>query len=1576
MKRLSVALTLLVLPFAAQVRADVGADNPAGVAGSFNGQITTGCSYDAYTGNAMRSVTDISVVSVGEYPLALVRTANSRGVGIANTFGSPGHWNHNYNWILENSESRTTQNFQPSSYTVDFPDGRVETFKQVSVSWDSMWRVVSTTAAPLGVRERLAPLYTIPGNNMLVDLILPDGGKVEFLASQQSFVKNGTTYYYYHYVAQALIDPYGLRTNFAYNSDGTLQKVTEPAGRYLQFSYATVGSTKVISYVKEFINNVQKRSVQYNYGSRAYSPGTTAYTTLDSVEYYGHPEWWKAQYQYQAPNNSGNANGVPLLWTSDDPMYSGPMHKIAYAYKTGNNQDGTPAVYGQILSENYYNGTVGSAVSTLTVTGSATRQEMRGDGKTRTLTYGTSSLSGFLVNWTDFTGNTTSQGYDSYKYVNSVTDRNFHTTNYTCDSVTGNVKTVQFPAIATPSPAPRGTLNYVYTNNYYLHTSQDEAGNITTYNRDPNNNRVTGISYPDTGSEAFSYDSNHFYQLKSHTMATGGVESWTYDSYNRKDTYRNPDTVTPANPTARYGYEDHDWVSDITGVLGSTLGDQNATTSYTYNLRGQVLTTTYPLEIFTNERRRVTNTYNTTTGDGTLLSRIDHFNHADHTTNYTYDDFRRLKSVVAPDRGDGTGSHTTFFYYDANGNGDDYRFADSRGTWLVLPSGKKTNTHYDDNRRKDYVIVGYGSGDAAKTSYNYDNVGNVIKVTAPEQQPGGQFANTSPTQTDYDERNRPWRVTDALGNFTTTTYDAFGHTKSVTRPNNQTITNDSFDQMNRVTQQTATDMGTTKYTYLPGSGLLHTMQDPRQVTFGGVYTYQYDGMGRKLSVLYPPDSSSPPVQAVENFTYDTSSTGPRLATGTLYQYLNRNGKTQTFAYDGLNRMVSFSWNDNVTPSTLFWYDGLSRLTDVNTDNYNITVHRAYFDDNLLESETENTSGIGGTSKTVSYGYDADGNRASLAYPDNSYSFTCGYNGRNQLYSIASGSTGLATYFYNLNGDMTAVWRNTPTTTSSYTYDALDRITHIQHDLFRDTRTFDYDYDSVGNRKWSKYEDGYGDVFGYDHNDQVISTQFEVPHPDATPVGPQTIFYDGAGNRTTFQPYSTQDTYVVNQLNEYTTRTQSADNPFRPTPTPRPRPTPTPRPTPPGQQTAAYDYAGNMTIGFDGSVYAYDAQNRLKSAIYGTASITFTYDGLNRQVSRTVTSAGPSTVTFCVWDTWNLIEEYQSGNNVTAQYLYGPNGLVKNLTNGNSYFQDGSGSTSYLTDQIGNVIESYLYDVQGTPMIYDQNKNLLSASAYGVRHLFAGQQWYKEIGLYDLRNRFYSPDTGRFLQPDPIGFWGDSKNLYRYVQNNPAKWCDPLGLGIWRFLMDLCGAGGETATAEQVVVTGSFPGGNPTGENPGNPGVNFVDVGNPEWGNGPGAGPGGPGEGGPEKGNKDKGLSGGPDDKKTPKDNTPPTNPQDNAPSTIAPNPPNPSVTNPANQASATPTGPPTPPPGSASFPSNPNAWTWGGLGSKMGTGFISGFIVGGVVTENPATAFATGLITGGTNGIIYVLEHPEGPGGG
>jgi RHS repeat-associated protein len=53
--------------------------------------------------------------------------------------------------------------------------------------------------------------------------------------------------------------------------------------------------------------------------------------------------------------------------------------------------------------------------------------------------------------------------------------------------------------------------------------------------------------------------------------------------------------------------------------------------------------------------------------------------------------------------------------------------------------------------------------------------------------------------------------------------------------------------------------------------------------------------------------------------------------------------------------------------------------------------------------------------------------------------------------------------------------------------------------------------------------------------------------------------------------------------------------------------------------------------------------------------------------------------------------------------------------------------------------------------------------------FTGQRFEKGLGLYDYGARWYDPELGRFLQPDPVvpqPFDPQSLNRYSYVRNNP------------------------------------------------------------------------------------------------------------------------------------------------------------------------------------------------------------------
>ena len=177
-------------------------------------------------------------------------------------------------------------------------------------------------------------------------------------------------------------------------------------------------------------------------------------------------------------------------------------------------------------------------------------------------------------------------------------------------------------------------------------------------------------------------------------------------------------------------------------------------------------------------------------------------------------------------------------------------------------------------------------------------------------------------------------------------------------------------------------------------------------------------------------------------------------------------------------------------------------------------------------------------------------------------------------------------------------------------------------------------------------------------------------------------------------------------------------------------------------------------------------------------MTMTYDARNRVVSRSVNG---DTETF-VYDGWKLIEDYDSNGTEDAWYVNGPGAdeiLTRNPTIGETsyYTQDGNGNVTTITDAEGNVQERYSYDVYGTPTITDGAGNVLAVSGVGNRFLFTGREYISQIGVYDYRNRVYSPTLGRFLQTDPIRFNAGDVNIYRYCGNDPTDWIGRVFLSV-------------------------------------------------------------------------------------------------------------------------------------------------------------------------------------------------------
>ena len=106
-----------------------------------------------------------------------------------------------------------------------------------------------------------------------------------------------------------------------------------------------------------------------------------------------------------------------------------------------------------------------------------------------------------------------------------------------------------------------------------------------------------------------------------------------------------------------------------------------------------------------------------------------------------------------------------------------------------------------------------------------------------------------------------------------------------------------------------------------------------------------------------------------------------------------------------------------------------------------------------------------------------------------------------------------------------------------------------------------------------------------------------------------------------------------------------------------------------------------------------------------------------------------------------------------------------------------GSTRWLSKTDGTFPNGIRYTA------YGQKASLPAGTDWQpVDFLFAGECGYiteysdqqlPGLGLLYLQQRYYDPDVGRFLTPDPIGFAG-GLNLYAYCGNDPVNRVDPSG----------------------------------------------------------------------------------------------------------------------------------------------------------------------------------------------------------
>jgi RHS repeat-associated protein len=183
-------------------------------------------------------------------------------------------------------------------------------------------------------------------------------------------------------------------------------------------------------------------------------------------------------------------------------------------------------------------------------------------------------------------------------------------------------------------------------------------------------------------------------------------------------------------------------------------------------------------------------------------------------------------------------------------------------------------------------------------------------------------------------------------------------------------------------------------------------------------------------------------------------------------------------------------------------------------------------------------------------------------------------------------------------------------------------------------------------------------------------------------------------------------------------------------------------------------------------FTWTALDQLESVRTPTGEVwRYSYDALGRRIQK----AGPKSTTHYIWNQDTIVHELQGRDSVLT-WVYAPKTQTPlcELRDREifSIVPDHHGTALDLVDAHGEVVSSCQYTLWG-------RVRRQSGSIDPCRLRFPGQWFDEETGLHYNRFRYYDPECGRFISPDPsrlAGGW----NPYLYARN-PLNWIDPYGL---------------------------------------------------------------------------------------------------------------------------------------------------------------------------------------------------------
>ena len=740
-------------------------------------------------------------------------------------------------------------------------------------------------------------------------------------------------------------------------------------------------------------------------------------------------------------------------------------------------------------------------------------------------------------------------------------------------------------------------------------------------------------------------------------------------------------------------------------------------TEFSYDLNGY-------LNEVTSAEGRLSTSINDSTGNP--LESADPLN---RVTQYSYNTKNQLTSVEIPSGAENSSTYDSagriLTTTDSLGRVTSYAY-DVMDNVLSITDVYGTTAYEYDSMQK---LVKQINPDNTEISYDYDYLGRIISVIDE---------NLNETKFTYFANSLRASSEDALGNIVEYTYDAVGNLLSVETANEITVQN-IYDELNRLTSSTSANGYTETYTY-------DSLGNVLSVTKGGIETiaYEYDANGQLRKTTYPD-------QTVENREYDSD--------GNIIKVIDRDGNEESYVYDLANQLTKIVRPDLSEEEISYTVTGqvdktsYDSWTTIDSDfTYDISGRLIGEEKNGIAT-TYSYDSIGNmtrrgppTGPGVEYDYDNYGELNKLTYPSGlelSYS----YDPLGNLTKVKKGSEDLVSYQYNeINNPTKVIYGNG--VEKSLSYNDFNQLASLEFSA--DNQNFYekiFSYQPAGLVTSSSVQVNSNEVA----NDSYSYSAVQRLESTLDNLSQTTKFYSHDSSSNLISGPSSQNSFTAN--GKLLESLQDNDTRYYTT-----------------------DARGNRVaeiVGTDVTSYGWTLDNKLSSVTLPGSIVPDVEYGYSASGLLSQRSESSTTKTF-FWDESTSIPTLiEDGENL---YVYGiesnPSIQIDESTDEITYLHgDERGSIIAATDDVGELLWTRAYDEYGA--IVTETPQVTPASDFETNFGYAGEWQDPTTGLYNLRARWYEPETASFLSQDPaLLATGEG---YSYGSGDPLRHTDPLGL---------------------------------------------------------------------------------------------------------------------------------------------------------------------------------------------------------